>query len=304
MSNNAITIENQNAETLTDIQGLQEIEQELFSKLEAGIADGSLTYENQTSIIAQIDKISQMRINLYQTLNDMNSFYQGNVESSVNTLSEQVIAVGIVEDELKEAQKRLELIKNEKNNKQRLVEVNSYYSERYADYTNLMKTIVFICIILIILSLLSNYNILPQFIYSGLLILVMSISIIYLFIKIVYLTRHDNMDYDEYNWNFVVSKAPTVDTTAPNTKAPWISSTTTGTCVGQQCCYSGNVYDLSLNQCIPSSSTSNYGSTSSSYNNNEQDPFSNVVGSITSGISNTTQNVSRDIGQSTSDFFA
>jgi len=295
-----VTMEIENAELLNDIQGLQAIEQDLFSKLEAGVADGTLSHEDKTALIAQIDKVSQMRINSYQSLNDMNQFYQGNVNSSHNTLSDQVLAVGIVEDELKRAKQNLQSIKDEKDNKQRLVEVNMYYGERYEDYKNYMKSIVFICIPIIILSLLSKFHILPDFIYYTLLVLIVVVSIIYLFIRTLYLSRHNNMDYQEYDWNFNLKNAPAVNTGTPSATAPWTSSASTATCVGQQCCSTGETYDASMNQC-----TSGYGSsflTGSSYMS--QGPEGGIIGSLSNGLSDMATSASQSAYQNQQNFMA
>lgn len=243
-----------NYETLNDIQDLQTIESDLFSTLESGIADGTLTKDQQDTIIKQIEQVSSMRIKLYENLNEMHTFYQENVSSSMDTLSEQSLAIGIVEEELKEAKKRLQIIKDEKINKQRLVEVNSYYGERYADYTSLMQLVVVACIPIIILSILANAGFIPQIIYSVLVIIIGVVAIIYLFYKLVYLNSHDNMDYQEYKWNFDQSHIPTVDTSLPNGKSdPWIKAGIT--CIGQDCCYPGTTYDISMNQCIPGTFT-------------------------------------------------
>jgi len=294
----SITMGREQAQLLRDIQGLQAIEKDLFSKLQVGIANKSLTVEDKTALVSQIDKVSQMRINTYQSLNDMNRFYQGNVNSSVNTLSEQVVAVGIVEDELKEAKRRLAIIKDEKENKQRLVEVNSYYSERYQDYKNYMKTIVFICIPIIILSLLSRFNILPGFIYYPLLVIIIVVAIIYLFIRTIYLTSHDNMNYKEYDWNFNLKNAPPIDTSAPSGTVPWTSSATGGTCIGQECCAAGETYDSTMNKC-----STGYGSGA---NGSSAPPGApgGFFGKVTNGISNIATDTSQSIYQGQQNFMA
>jgi hypothetical protein len=55
------------------------------------------------------------------------------------------------------------------------------------------------------------------------------------------------MNWDEYNWYFDKSKAPsnTVDTSTTN---PWETSSLV--CVGSQCCTENTLYDDTLNKCI------------------------------------------------------
>ena len=85
-----------NAQLLNDIQALQDIEKQLFSSLEE---NANLTSDEQKKIIDKINNISKMRVNLYQTLNGVNSFYQNALQSSKGTLAEQSAAIDIVEKE-------------------------------------------------------------------------------------------------------------------------------------------------------------------------------------------------------------
>ena len=241
-------IQDRNAELLADIQGLQSVEQELFSKLERGLANKSISADDKTFLVSQIDKISKMRVSLYKNLNDINMIYQGNVKFSMDTLTEQSLAVGIVETELKEARTRLQLLKEAKNDKQRLVEVNTYYGERYDDYSEFMKSIVLICVPIIILSILANKGFIPASLTTIAIIIIVVFAVIYLWTKAVYLNSHDNINYPEYDWNFDESKAPLIDTSDPNGNNPWKSVGIT--CIGQACCHPGTTYNSALNQCV------------------------------------------------------
>lgn len=56
---------------INDIQSLQTMEQQLFNSLET---NPNLTPEQKQQIVDKIEKLSQMRINLYQTMGGVNSF--------------------------------------------------------------------------------------------------------------------------------------------------------------------------------------------------------------------------------------
>ena len=62
------------------------------------------------------------------------------------------------------------------------------------------------------------------------------------------------MNYQEYDWYFDPSTAPTSSST--DSKDPWASNSKFGSCVGDACCSDGLVYDSSLNQCITSTGDS------------------------------------------------
>ena len=149
-------IQENNEQILNDIQSLQIMEQQMFSSLET---NPNLTPQQQQKIIEKMNQLSTMRINLYKTLSGVNNFFQNALTSSVGTLKEQTAAISIVEDELNKSKKRLELLEIEKNNKIRLVEINNYYGQKYAEHSSLMKIIIYILIPVIIFSVLKNKGI-------------------------------------------------------------------------------------------------------------------------------------------------
>jgi len=247
MSEQPPNIQDNNQQILNDIQSLQGIEQNLFSSLE----NANLTTEEQESIINKINRISEMRINLYKTLSGVNSFFQSALSNSRGTLQEQTSAIGVIEEELNQAKKRLRLLEEEKNNKIRLVEINNYYSQQYEEYTQLIKIVILMLIPIIILATFKRSGILPYNWYYILVTLVMLIGSIY-FIRCMWsIVNRDVMNYQEYNWYFDKSSAPKSSGQAGND--PWAGAGI-GSCVGQFCCSTGQQYDSTLNQCVGSSS--------------------------------------------------
>jgi hypothetical protein len=250
---NISDVEDRNAQILTDIQGLQTIEKNLFNNLEQGLASNSLTTEQKEKIVNKINEISQMRTNLYQTMNNGYAFFNKNLSSTRDTLVEQNSAINIVENELNEAKRRLKVIEQEKNNKLRLVEINSYYGQQYNDQTQIMKTVIMICVPILIFSILHNMSIIPSGLYSLLVILVVVVGAIYLWRQILFSVSHDNMNYQEYDWYFNKKTAPSIDTTSTGSGDPWASAGIV--CVGQACCSTGNIYDSTQNMCVPIETT-------------------------------------------------
>jgi len=238
-----------NEQILNDIQSLQQMEQQLFNNLETNT---TLTSEQQQQVIQKMNQLSNMRINLYQTLSGVNSFFQNALSSSVGTLKEQTIAIGIVESELNRAKRRLDILKDEKNNKIRLVEINDYYGDKYAEHSQLMKIIIFTLIPIIILALLNNKGILPSSFYYILIVIISLISAYFFWRRYASIIMRDNMNYQEYNFYFDPNAAPT-GTSSGASSDPWLSSSSMGTCIGDACCSTGQTWDASLNQCTGTS---------------------------------------------------
>jgi len=100
----------------------------------------------QQKIVEKMNQLSNMRINLYQTLSGVNNYYQNALTSTAGTLKDQTAAIYIVESELNKSKERLALLDTEKNNKIRLVEINNYYGDKYAEHSQLMKIIIYILV--------------------------------------------------------------------------------------------------------------------------------------------------------------
>jgi uncharacterized protein YukE len=232
ISQNQSNFSERNQQILSDIQNLQTIEQGLFSNLENN--SSTMSQEEQQQLIQKMNEISQMRINLYKSLTGINSYFQDALVNSRDTLDEQIVAIGIVEEQLNDAKKRLALIEEEKNSNIRNIEINDYYSEKYSNHTSLMKIVIFMLIPIIILAVLYNKGFLPSPIYLTLVAIIAIVGFYFLFTSFYSMMRRDNMNYQQYDWGFNPNNAPTSSTTGPNVD-PWSGGTST-VCVGAQCC--------------------------------------------------------------------
>lgn len=238
-----------NEQILNDIQTLQTMEQQLFSNLEN---NPNLTTQQQQQLVEKMNQLSNMRINLYQTLSGVNNYYQNALNSSQGTLKEQTAAIYIVENELNTAKRRLEALDMEKINKIRLVEINNYYGDKYVEHGNLMKIIIFTLIPVIILAIINKSGILPDTIYYILVMIVAAIGGYFFWMRFGSIITRDNMNYQEYDWYFDPSAAPTGSSSGDD---PWASLGSLGTCIGQDCCSAGQLYDETLDQCVGDSTT-------------------------------------------------
>ena len=102
---------------------------------------------------------------------------------------------------------------------------------------------------ILILAILFNKGLLPSKIYYILIAIIALIGGIFIWKIVFSIVLRDPMNYQEYNWYFDPSTAPT--STSTSSTDPW-ASTSFGSCVGDACCSDGLVYDSSLNQCVVS----------------------------------------------------
>jgi hypothetical protein len=249
-------ISQNNEQILNDIQSLQKMEQELFNTLEV---DTNLTSQQKKKVIEKMNQLANMRINLYQTLSGENNFYDTALKVSSGTLKEQASAIGIVESELNRSKKRLEILEAEKNNKIRLVEINNYYGDKYAEHSQLMKIIIFTMVPIIILTFLNNKGILPSFVFNILIAIIAAIGAYYMWTIYASIIMRDNMNYQAYDFYFNPNTAPTGSSS--NSGDPWLSLNVPGSCIGEYCCSTGQTWDSELNQCIGASTVNKPDST-------------------------------------------
>lgn len=243
-----------NKQTLSNIQTLQNNEQDLFTQLEMNIANNTLSPDLKTKLTSQIGKLTEMRVNLYSFLNNNSQNTVGNLASTNDLYGQQGQTVVIVENELNETKRRLREMNDIRSNNLRMVEINKYYGDKYQDQTYFMMLIVLICLVLIVLKFLKNRNILPDIIYVILLIVTLTSGFIFIFWKLVYLYAHDNFDYSKFKWAFNTDNAPTIDTSNPDGQNPWkfpaIPDPNICTNVSSYC-GDGTTYDSEKNMCVP-----------------------------------------------------
>lgn len=187
---------------ISDIEMLQKIEKDLFSSLENN--QNTLTKEEVQSTIEKINNVSDMRITLYKTLNEMNSFFQSTLTNSANTLTDQSVALNIVEQELLEAKRRLELLQTERSSKFRIAEINDYYSDKYSEQTEFLVMLIAIVVLLIIVNVVYKIGVLPYKVLFWIVFFIILIGGSKLLYKFMYMNIRDNMNYQEYNWRFTV----------------------------------------------------------------------------------------------------
>jgi hypothetical protein len=243
------SLQERNSQTLANIQSLQESEQELYQKLD----DNTISTEQRTRIVMKINEISQMRLNLYETLKDIYENYGTNVTNAATLSKQQLMAAKIVEKQLNESKVRMNALDLKKNNALRMVEINTYYGKQYNAQARIMKTIAIGCIPIAVASLLANKGIVSEKIYAFIVAIILVVIMLMVGRQYIDMRNRDDMNYDEYDWYFNASTAPssTAATGATGTGEDEVwASEPEATCTGAACCYEGSRFDEGLNVCV------------------------------------------------------
>ena len=188
--------------TLMNIQQLQKMEKNLFDKLEKLSANDPSNTAEQDKIVKRINDLSQMRSTMFGQLEDMYRGMQGRVAQSRIDLVDQMTVTGVVEGQLNAAKASLGALTNNKNQKMRMVEINTYYSQKYRAQTDLVKTILMFAVPCLVLAIVKKKGFIPKSIGNALIAIIIAIGVVVVFRKYWDISSRSNMVFDEYKWNW------------------------------------------------------------------------------------------------------
>jgi hypothetical protein len=183
---------------INTISKLQELEQKLYTDLENSSTSNNLA--EQQNIRDKINSLSQTRIDLFNSLKEMHSMSQNSVINNRSTLLNSLISLNVMENELNNLKGSLDELNASKENKLKMVQINTYYGKRYKAHSDLMKSIFIICAVILFVVILDKKGFLPNNVGPLAVIILLVLGIIYVFNKIMDLNKRDNLDFDKYKW--------------------------------------------------------------------------------------------------------
>lgn len=245
------------AQTIKNIRELQRMEKNLYRKLDTSVAGNAVSKTEARRIINRINELSTLRQNLFKNLKNMYSLLRTNVSSSRQNLVNDLTNLGIVESELNNAKKQIEVLQTEKNNKLRMVEINKYYSLNYQNHSDIMKIIIVTCIPIIIIAALGNRELLPSWLTTILISISLGIGLILMFFKVKDLSFRDNMNYEAYNWGTPNSSSSNSnkDEDPFGVEIKNKSWDDSFGCFGKDCCSEGTSWNSDTNRCETTNET-------------------------------------------------
>jgi hypothetical protein len=267
--------EDQQMEILKNIEQLQNMEKELYKEISQGAGTaGARASEagstgpstaatgplNLDATINRINQLSQIRMSLYETLNNSFKSLQNNVNTKRTELVQLLTVVSVVEEELNNAKVQLNQLNEIKDGKMRMVEINTYYGKKYRAQSSLMKLIIFVGVILLIIAILRQKGLLPEGLGNLLFGVVFAVGGFFILRRTLDLSFRDNMNFDAYNWFYNPdTQVPTVyeynkkqfHGLMSSMKDAALPAVFNGIdCIGNACCTAGMTYDSAARKCI------------------------------------------------------
>ena len=206
---------------LNSIKQLQDQQLKLYSKLEVlgARTDISTTdVQNQINdIFAQIETLNSIKNTIFQSLLTSYQVNQSQLNASRYAYADSITALEIIEQNLADKQQMLNEAIAIRDNSERMVGVNTYYTRRYEEHSKILKYIILFCGIIILSIFLMKIGIINNSISSIIIIASLSVGIIIIGRKVWDLSRRSNIDYDQYNFKSMGARPDTINSVSVKT---------------------------------------------------------------------------------------
>ena len=196
---------------------------------------------------------------------------KANVYEAKNSLINEIAVKNIIGKEIKNDNKIMNAIDQERYNNVRMAEINNYYSEKYQAQIYIMKIIVYLCIPILILGILMKNEFIPTKIARILIGIIVGIGVIIVMYQLIDIARRSNMDFSEYKYQFNPEDVDVNSNSSDSSDSDQPTQTDyTLSCAGEACCPSGNnfgtVWDNTNKRCV----TPNYENSQTTSQNESQ----------------------------------
>jgi len=211
--------------TFDNIQKIQSLESDNYDKLLKNDVTQELSSEEKQKIFNELANLSAIKMNLYDSIKDTYNSSISTMSTSQNDVKDQLAAIKVVEEELKNSAARMGNLNDENVNTVRMIEINRYYEEKYNDHAGFIKYLILFIITLLFIYILHRRLLINDNIYKILLFIVILIGFIILGRYYYKMMFRSNMEYQEY----VFPYAGVVGSTSSDasTSDPWENPTQT-----------------------------------------------------------------------------
>ena len=245
--------------TLTKyIRDLQNVEQGMYSVLRnsPNISDGE-----KEQAVSKINELSSRRESLNEQIQSLGEKAKQDLQVDFQTFQQQMRIVEAAERQLNESKIKLKLLNDEKLNKLRLVQINTYYEKRYDALGYMMKYIVIFLLVAVAVGVGMQKGFIPSSIGSIILAIYFGIGIVFFYLYYTDIRNRSNRNFDEYDWKF--DRNMSTEEVDEYNAAEGDEYTGDGDddenaeCKGEECCSDGMTYDEVEKRCMTEEGMSN-----------------------------------------------
>ena len=230
---------------INNIKESQKKEMQLILDLEK-LPDDNESLLTQRKILEEMVKNANLGMNEFRQLQALYNVLLRSDQNAAAEIKDQMIELEIVDKTLKENKNKIAINKNINIGNLRKSEINTYYSNKYNAYANVVLYIIYLFILILLLSILKSRDIITSNILYSLITLFTVISLFFIVPKILDIRSRNNMVFSEYDF---ASNMKDLDWGSGDSNKS--KSSDMGIyCIGPACCTAGMVYDNKRELCV------------------------------------------------------
>ena len=234
------------AQLNANVQQLKTENENLYLKYAA--ASGNTT--EQSNIKTQMNKNVALWTSLLQSAGTLAQVQTTCVANQTSKAETVTILGKLMEQQLKDAQDQLAELETSRADKERMIELNTYYGKRFMAQAGVMKIFIYMCIPVLILAILANMGFVPNYIAGFMIIASIVVGIVYMYSAVSDINRRDKMNFDEYTWEFDPSRVGSVINPNLNSSGGANASNFLGCYEGACCNPPSTIWDPNSKTCI------------------------------------------------------
>lgn len=257
-----------NEKIFTEVKDLARAQKVLYQELNILQSKDSLSVEETAKkkiLLERLKQMSQLKVTLVDSLPEKYKWALQNVAATRSDLVDKLTTIDVMNRESENINNTIEELKDIRNNKLRMAEINTYYALKYDSYIGFVKLFTLVSVVILLITILRKKGILPENVANILLGIVALVGGYFILVKGSDLYWRDNMSYQEYDWMFsgATAKNKTVFENNKNalegtafldklqTGGDKIASMFGSECQGEKCCGDGSAWDAKAGKCGP-----------------------------------------------------
>ena len=235
--------------TLDSIKELQTLEEGIYSKLH----QKNLKKNEKETTLNELNSVSKVRNSLFDDLLDNYETLRKRVVSKQEEPEQEISPSEVIVNENDAVSSDISLLKSAMDNKQRMVEINTYYGKQYNAYTGIAMILLYTFTATFSVAILKRSSIINAPITNMLLFIVLVVSGVIIFFRVSDMLQRNNMNYDKYDWSDMPTDGKSLDDYVPPPSPVGGESINVDdeNCIGEKCCDIGTNYDTSSKTCKP-----------------------------------------------------
>lgn len=228
---NADDFTTEQQKTDNNINELDSVSNNLTSQLTQSSTMGESNKNND--LVNDINQLQNTQNNLLDEKTQNYSDIAENIQGSYDETMNQTTLAAMVQSEMERSKNSIQDLTDAKNNKLRMIQLNTYQREKNNANIQLLQYVIVLCICILFLSILSNRNILSGSLYSTLMSLVIAVGLIMIVRKVRDINSRDPLIFSRYKHDFDAVAAAAANANSSNKDD---SDSGFFPCYGANCC--------------------------------------------------------------------